>query len=75
MKSLYIFRTNLKNLEYYHKFKDLEIFKNECHDFYLLMGIFFLENNKFDEVIIWRLSDQNIPDIIFNVNGKNFIQR
>jgi hypothetical protein len=75
MKRLYIFRTNLKNLEYYHNFKDLETFKLKCHDFYLLQGIWFLENNYFDEVIIWRQSDKKIEDIIFNVNGKQFIQR
>ena len=75
MKIFWVFRTNLKNLEYYHEYKDLETFKKKCHDFYLLQGIWFLENNKFDEVIIWRLSDQNLPDIVFEVNGKRFIQR
>lgn len=75
MKSFHLFRTNLTNLEYYHEYKDLEIFKLKCHDFYLLQGIWFLENNKFDEVIIWRLSKQLIPDIVFNINKKKFIQR
>lgn len=75
MKRLYIFRTNLKNLEYYHEYKDLETFKLKCHDFYLNMGINFLENNYFDEVIVWRLYDNIKPDITFDINGKKFIQR
>lgn len=75
MKRFYLFRTNLINLEYYHEFKDLETFKKKCHDFYLLMGLNFLENNIFDEVVIWRLSNKKIDDIIFSINGKKFIQR
>ena len=75
MKRLFLFRTNLKNLEYYHDYKDLETFKLKCHDFYLLQCILFLENNIFDEVIIWRLSDNKINDIVFNINNKKFIQR
>ena len=75
MRRLYIFRTNLKNLEYYHEYKDLETFKLKSHDYYLLMGIWFIENNEFDEVVVWRLSDKKLPEIIFDVNGKKFIQR
>jgi len=75
MKTLWFFRTDIKKLEYYHEFKDLETFKLKCHDFYLLQGIWFLENDVFDEVIIWRLSDKQISDITFNINGKKFIQR
>jgi hypothetical protein len=75
METLYIFRTNLKNLEYYHEYNDLKTFKDNCHDFYLLQGIYFLENNYFDRVVIWRLSDKPINDIKFIVNGKEFIQR
>lgn len=77
MKTFWLFRTNLKPLEYYHSYHDLETFKQKCHDFYLLQGIWFLENSAFDEVVIWRLKPR--PDyqleIIFNVNGKRFIQR
>lgn len=75
MKTLFIFRTNLKNLEYYHEYKDLETFKNNCHDFYLNMGINFLENNYFDKVVIWRLSDDPIKKIKYVINGKKFIQK
>ena len=75
MKRLYIFRTNLTNLESYHSINDLETFKKECWDQYLLQGLWFLENNYFNEVIIWRLSDKKIEDIIFDINGKKFIQR
>ena len=37
--------------------------------------MWLLENNYFDEVIIWRLTDTQQPDIIFNINGKKYIQR
>jgi len=77
MKRLYIFRSNLKILEYYHKFKKLDGFKKKCHDFYLLMGLEYLEMNEFDEVVVWRLhpKDKEQKDIIFDVNGKKFIQK
>jgi len=75
MKTLYIFRSNLKNLEYYHDFLDLNTFKKNCHDFYLNQCIWFLENNIFDQCIIWRLSNIIHDDIIFDINGKQFIQR
>lgn len=74
-RRFYCFRTNLTGLESYHSITNLEEFKLKCWDFYLLMGIWFLENDKFDEVIVWRLSDKTIPDIIFNINGKQFIQK
>ena len=75
MKVFYLFRTNLKNRESYHSITDLETFKNECWDFYCLQGIYFLENNIYDKFVVWRLSDNDLPDINFNVNGKEFIQR
>ncbi len=75
MRRFYLFRTNLTNLESYHSISDLKTFKKECWDFYLLMCLNFLENNYFDEVIIWRLTNQNLPDITLEVNGKRFIQR
>ncbi|MGD2072473.1 MAG: glycosyltransferase [Candidatus Thorarchaeota archaeon] len=74
MRSFWLFRTNLKALEYYHQYKDLETFEKNCHDFYLLQGLWFLRNDYFDEVIIWRLSKKDIPPTIFNVNGKKFSQ-
>ena len=75
MKRLYIFRTNLTNLESYHSITNIDQFKKECWDFYLLQSLWFLENDYFDEVIIWRLTNSNHPDIIFEINGKKFIQR
>lgn len=76
MRTFYLFRTNLRNLEYYHSITDLDEFKKKCHDFYLLHGIWFLENNIFDRVIVWRLKPKDIEKcmIVFNVNGKEFIQ-
>jgi hypothetical protein len=76
MKKFWIFRTNLRNLEYYHKYKDLQTFKDNCHDFYLLQGIWYLENDVFDEVTVWRLNPkEKQKEIVFDVNGKKFIQR
>lgn len=75
MRRFYLFRTDLKNLESYHSITNLETFKKECWDFYLLMGLNFLENNYFDEVIIWRLFDTDKKDIVFDINGKKFIQK
>jgi len=76
MKSFWLFRTNLRQLEYYHSIRDLETFKKECHDFYLLMGIWFLENNIVDEVVVWRLQSKvKVKDIVFEVSGKKFVQK
>ena len=76
MKSFWLFRTNLRHLESYHKFKDLSSFKSNCWDFYLLQTIWFLENNIVDEVIVWRLNPKDkTPDIEFDINGKKFIQK
>jgi hypothetical protein len=78
MRRFWLFRTNLRQLEYYHKFTDLEEFKQKCHDFYLLQGIWFLENDIFDEVVIWRLYPfgvGHIGDTVFKVKNGFFIQR
>lgn len=75
MKNFWLFRSNIRALEYYHKYKTLEEFKEKCHDYYMIFPIWMLENNYFDEVVIWRLGDYVRDDIIFNVNGKKFIQR
>lgn len=75
MRRLYLFRSNLKSLEYYHKYHTLEEFLNNCHDYYLLFPLWTLVQNHFDEVIIWRLSDKPLPDIIFDIEGKKFIQK
>ena len=76
MRSFYLFRSNLRILETYHRYKNLEDFKKNCWDYYLLQGIYFLEKDYFDEVVIWRLHPkQKQKDIIFTINGKKFIQR
>jgi len=78
MRSMWLFRTNLRNLEYYHEFKTLDEFKSGCHDFYLMMGLYYLENNNIDEFIVWRLIPNNkqythIPNFTLP-NGKMFRQ-
>ena len=75
MKSFYLFRSNIYNLEYYHEYKDLETFEKNCHDFYLLQGLWILRNTDIDEVVIWRLSKKPRKDIIFEVDHSIFIQR
>jgi hypothetical protein len=75
MRSFWLFRSDIKALEYYHKYTDYQEFINKCHDFYLLQGIEFLENGYFDEVIIWRVTDKPKKDIVFDIDGKKFIQR
>lgn len=75
MRIFWEFRSNLRSMEYYHEFKDLQTFKEKCHDYYMLFPLWLLENNYFDEVIIWRLSKEKVDDIVFDVNGKKYIQR
>lgn len=72
-RTLWIFRSNLRNKESYHSITNLEQFKKECWDFYLLQGIYYLENDDFDEVVVWRLSNEE-GKIVFDINGKKFIQ-
>lgn len=76
-KVLWIFRTNLRPLEYYHKFREITEFKTYCHDFYLLMGLWYIESDIFNEVIVWRLKpkDQEINDIVFRVRDNTFTQK
>jgi len=71
-----LFRSNLRPLEYYHQYKDLDSFISGCHDFYLKQGIWFLENDKFDEVSVLRLTPKGQKDfeIEFDVSGKKFRQ-
>jgi len=75
MNSLWIFRTNMTNLEDYHQYTTLEDFKQKCWDFYILMGIWLLENKVFDECIVWRLSKKERPDITFKVCKRYFTQK
>ena len=75
MRKFWFFRSNLKALEYYHEFKDLDTFIRNCHDYYMLLPLWLLQADYFDEVIVWRLTDKKRKDIVFDVNGKKFIQR
>jgi len=75
MRRFWLFRSDLTALEYYHDFKDLKTFKENCHDYYMLLPIWLLENDYFDEVIIWRLTKKSREDIVFDINGKKYIQK
>ena len=75
MRRFWLFRSNIRNLEYYHEFKDLKTFEEKCHDFYMLYPIWLLRNNYFDEVTIWRLTNTPRKDIVFDVDGKKFYQK
>ena len=75
MRTFWLFRSNLKHLEYYHQYGDLETFEEKCHDFYMLFPIWLLRKNYFDNVVIWRLSKNPPKEINFNVNGKMYSQR
>lgn len=75
MNRFWLFRSNLIPLEYYHEFKDLESFENNCHDYYMLLPLWLLKNNLVDEVIIWRLTNGYKEDIVFDIEGRKYIQR
>jgi glycosyltransferase involved in cell wall biosynthesis len=74
MRRFWLFRSDLTELEYYHQYKSLDKFKENCHDYYMLLPLWLLENDYFDEVIIWRLNN-NHPDIVFDIDGKKYIQK
>ena len=75
-KTFWLFRTDLRQTEDYHNFKTLDEFKKKNWDFYLNQGILFLENNIYDEFVVWRLQPkEKQDDIIFNINGRKFIQK
>lgn len=75
MRRFWLFRSNLKALEYYHKYKDLDLFIKNCHDYYMLLPLWLLQNDYFDEVTVWRLSDKPQEPIVFDINGKKYYQR
>jgi hypothetical protein len=75
MRRFWLFRSNLTSLEYYHDFKDLETFIKKCHDYYMLFPLWLLQADYFDEVTIWRLSNNNLDPIVFDINGKKYYQR
>ena len=75
MKNFWLFRSNIKHLEYYHKYDNLEDFERNCHDFYMLFPIWLLKENHFDAVVVWRLSNNPPKEITFIVEGKAYTQR
>jgi hypothetical protein len=74
MRRFWLFRSDIKHLEYYHQYKELEEFEAKCHDYYLLMGLWFLKHDYFDEVVIWRVSNNPPAPITFDINGRKFHQ-
>jgi hypothetical protein len=77
LNTMWLFRSNIRELEYYHKYFDLKTFEANCHDFYLLMLIWYLKREKLNRAIVWRLKkpDAKLPDIVFDINGRQFIQK
>jgi len=76
MKRLHLWRSDIRHLEYYHQYRDSKTFEEQCHDFYLMMGVEFLKMGKFDEVTIWRLHPKmKHPDYTLTFNGREFKQR
>jgi len=75
MRNFWVFRSNLKSLEYYHQYTDVTEFINNCHDYYLLYPLWLLKNDLMDTATIWRLTDQPKEDIVFDVDGKTFTQK
>ena len=69
MRNFWVFRSNLKSLEYYHKYTDLTDFINNCHDYYLLYPLWLLKNDLMDTATIWRLTDTPKEDIVFDVGA------
>jgi glycosyltransferase involved in cell wall biosynthesis len=75
MNNFWLFRSNIKHLEYYHKYDNVEDFERNCHDFYMLFPIWLLRAGHFGTVVIWRLSNSPPKEIVFNVDGYAYIQR
>jgi len=75
MRIFWLFRSNIKSLEYYHDYDNPEDFTKNCHDYYMLLPIWLLKNGYMDEAVVWRLTDKPRPDINFDIDGKVFSQR
>ena len=75
MKIFWLFRSNIKHLEYYHQYDNLQDFEENCHDYYMLLPIWLLRNDFMDTVVVWRLSKNPIKEINFSVDGKLYSQR
>ena len=76
-KSIWLFRSNLRILEDYHKteISSIEEFENICPDFWLLQLIEFLRQDGFDEAVVWRLyppdNNKDLDTVIsFIINNK-----
>lgn len=80
MKSIFLFRSNLRILEDYYKARCVTIneFEKECSDFWILQLIEFLKQDEFDEAIVWRLKPKNPyldSGFSFMINNKMKILR
>jgi len=75
MKKFWLFRSNLTNFESYHQYDNIKDFKKNLWDFYLLQGLWLLENTECEEVSIWRLTKRPSYSVKFKFAGKVFIQR
>ena len=75
MKIFWLFRSNLKILEYYHQYGSMENFVKNCHDYYMLLPIWLMKKGYIDTAVVWRLSNIPIPDIEMVVDGKLYTQR
>ena len=75
MKEFWLFRSNIKHLEYYHEYKTIEEFVKNCHDYYMLLPIWMLKKGYIDVAVVWRLSNKPLPEINFYVDGKLYSQR
>lgn len=75
MRNFWLFRSNLKSIEYYHEYKNLKEFVENCHDYYMLFPLWLMKNGYIDNTIIWRLTDIPKDDIVFKIGEKTYTQR
>ena len=79
MKSIWLFRSNLRILEDYHDCNTVYEFTDRCWDFYLLQGLQLLNTGDIDEFIVWRLTPDGTSHLNVNSwildNGGRFEQR
>ena len=75
MRSFWMFRSDIRHLEYYHQYTTLPEFEAKCHDYYVLLPLWLVQNKHYDEAVIWRLTKHERPDIVFDIDGRKFVQR
>lgn len=75
MRNFWLFRSNLKTLEYYHKYTNVRDFVENCHDYYMLLPLWLMQNDYIDNTVVWRLTDKPKEDIVFNINNKTYTQK